>query len=100
MVAVLAIVAIVIDIGYAKQYRRLSQNSADAAALAAAQDLDGTAAKTTTAVATAKTWAQKNDPNITAATWTGCADPSALPYTPDPNNTCISFAANYLTVRV
>lgn len=100
MVAVLAVVAIVIDIGYAKQYRRLSQNSADAAALAAAQDLDGTAARTTTALATAKTWAQKNDPSITASSWAGCADPSALPYTPDPNNTCISFAATYLTVRV
>jgi len=100
MVAVLAIVAIVIDIGYAKQYRRLSQNSADAAALAAAQDLDGTAAKTTTAVATAKTWTTKNDPKITAASWTGCTDPNALPYRPDPNNSCISFASNYLTVRV
>ena len=41
MVAVLTMVAVVIDLGYAKQYRRLSQNSADAAALAAAQDLDG-----------------------------------------------------------
>ena len=87
MVAVLAIVAIVIDLGYAKQYRRLSQNSADAAALAAAQDLDGTAAKTTVALATAKSWAQKNDPNLTAATWAGCVDPDALPYRPDPGNT-------------
>lgn len=100
MVAVLAVVAIVIDIGYAKQYRRLSQNSADAAALAAAQDLDGTAARTTTAVATAKTWTTKNDPSITAASWTGCIDADALAYKPDPNNSCISFSANYLTVRV
>jgi hypothetical protein len=100
MIAVLAIVAIVVDIGYAKQYRRMSQNSADAAALAAAQDLDGTAAKTTTAVATAKTWAHKNDEHVTAASWSGCRDPKALPYRPDPNNTCISFSANYLTIRV
>ncbi|HWJ98511.1 MAG TPA: pilus assembly protein TadG-related protein [Acidimicrobiales bacterium] len=100
MVALLAIVAIVIDIGYAKQYRRLSQNSADAAALAAAQDLDGTAAKTLSAVVTAKTWAQKNDPTLTPASWTGCTNADALPYTPDPNNSCISFAADYLTVRV
>lgn len=100
MVAVLAMVAIVVDIGYAKQYRRLSQNTADAAALAAAQDLNGTAARTTTAVATAKTWATKNDKNVTAASWVGCTDAKALPYRPDPNNTCISFSTDYLSVRV
>jgi hypothetical protein len=100
MVALLAMVAIVVDIGYAKQYRRLSQNTADAAALAAAQDLNGTVAKTTVATATAKAWATKNDNNVTASSWDGCADASALPYRPDPNNTCISFSANYLTVRV
>lgn len=100
MVALLAIVAIVVDIGYAKQYRRLSQNAADASALAAAQDLDGTATRTTTAVITAKAWAGKNDPKLTAATWAGCTDPDALPVRPDPGNTCISFSSNYLTVRV
>ncbi len=100
MIAILTIVALVVDVGYAKQYRRLSQNSADAAALAAAQDLDGSPAKTTTALATAKTWARKNDAQITAASWAGCTDPKALPVRPDPGNSCISFSPDYLTVRV
>ncbi|QXC63525.1 hypothetical protein KSP35_13310 [Aquihabitans sp. G128] len=102
MLALLAMVALVVDIGYAKQYRRQAQNSADAAALAAAQDLTGTASGATTAVATAKAWALKNDSQISAASWAGCRDAGALPVTPDTasDNRCISFSADYLSIRV
>lgn len=100
MLSVLAITALVIDIGYAKQSRRLAQNTADAAALAAAQDLDGTAPSTVTAVASARSWAQKNDPDLTTAAWSGCTDADALPVRPDPATTCISFSADRMTVRV
>lgn len=102
LLALLAVVALVVDVGFAKQYRRQAQNSADAAALAAAQDLDGTAASTATAIATAKAWALKNNPSITATSWVGCQDAAALALTPDTanSNTCISFAADRLSVRV
>lgn len=100
MVSLVIIAAIVVDIGYAKQQRRSSQNSADAAALAAAQDLDGTSSKLPTAMATAKRWAEKNDAAFTASSWTGCKDPLALPVRPETNNPCISFSTDLLTVRV
>jgi hypothetical protein len=98
MVSLLGMTALVVDVGYAKQYRRVAQNGADAAALAAAQDLDGSSVST--AVGRAKAYALKNDPRITQGSWSGCQDPGHLERTPDPGNSCISFTADLLTVRV
>lgn len=100
MVIFVATAALVVDIGYAKQVRRHAQNTADAAALAAAQELDGTSAALTQAVTTAKAWAHKNDPELTAGSWVGCKDSDALSVTPDLSNECISFSSDRLTVRV
>ncbi|WCO65996.1 pilus assembly protein TadG-related protein [Iamia majanohamensis] len=93
IVPLLLVGALVIDVGYAKDQRRITQNAADAAALAAAQEMDGTSGQLTRAVATAKTWAAKNLPGLTATDWVGCTDPDALTARPDltANNTCISF---------
>lgn len=100
MVGLLIMLALVVDIGYARQDRRLAQNTADAAALAAAQDLDGTTGALSVAVATAKSWASRNDPDLATTSWSGCRDVGALPVRPDGANSCISFSADHLTVRV
>ena len=84
MVSLVAITALVVDIGYAKSYRRQAQATADAAALAAVQDLDGSSAALTTAVATAKSYAAKNSSAIPATSWAGCTDGEHLTVTPDP----------------
>lgn len=92
-VPLLIIAALVIDVGYAKQRRRVVQTGADAAALAAAQELDGTSTQLTRAVAAAKLWARKNVDGLTDADWIGCRDPKALAHRPDTaaNDQCISF---------
>lgn len=104
IVPLLIITALVMDVGYAKHRRRQIQSSADAAALAAAQELDGTSGQLTRAVAAAKEWAGKNNELLTADSWTGCRDEGALPHRPDTaaDNTCISFdsAGSPTTVRV
>lgn len=93
IVPLLIVTALVTDIGFAKQRRREVQSAADAAALAAAQELDGTSTQVTRAVAAAKTWAAKNLDDLSATDWVGCTDAGALAARPDTanRNTCISF---------
>lgn len=97
MVAMLAMAAVAIDLSNARQQRRLSQASADAAALAAAQDLPDA----TKVVATAKEYAARNF-EVTDADWLGCTDEDHLPETPDAANanTCISIDEAFGQVRV
>ena len=97
MSAMLAFSALVIDVSNAMQIRRQAQNSADAAALAGAQDLPNAAA----VVATVKQYAYENM-NIASSTWVGCSDPLALSRRPDVanSNTCISIDNAYQRVRV
>ncbi len=97
MVSLLTFSALVIDIGNARQVRRRAQNSADAAALAAAQDLPSA----TAVVATVKAYASENM-GIASTAWIGCADPQALSVRPDTfnSNTCISIDAAFSRVRV
>lgn len=97
MTAMLAFAALGVDIGNARQHRRASQNAADAAALAAAQDLPNT----TTAIATAKAYAQDNYGTPTTA-WVGCTDSERLALVPDTanSNQCISFSSDRRQVRV
>ncbi len=93
IVPLLIVAALVIDIGYAKQQRRQVQAAADAAALAAGQELDGSGDQIAKAIAAAKTWAAKNLPDLTSSSWVGCRDAQALEKTPDTanDNQCISF---------
>lgn len=100
VVPLLIMVALVVDVGYAKQRRRLVQSTADAAALAAAQELDGGGDQVARAVAAAKTWAAKNQPELTAGSWAGCSDPTALAYRPEAGNTCISFDSSSAPSKV
>jgi hypothetical protein len=97
MTALLGFAALVIDIANATQVRRQAQNTADAAALAGAQDLpDGAAV-----VATVKDYAERNL-DIAPEDWAGCSDLEALSQHPDGvnTNTCISIDAAFERVRV
>lgn len=97
LTALLGFAALVIDIANATQVRRQAQNTADAAALAAAQDLPD-ASKV---VATAKAYATTNL-GIAVADWVGCVDTDAFPIHPDSasSNTCISIDPAFERVRV
>ena len=97
LVAMLTMSAIAIDLSNARQQRRQSQGSADAAALAGAQDLPDAAA----VVATVKAYALDNF-GIAAPAWIGCTDPDHLPELPDSANsdTCISIDEAFSRVRV
>ena len=79
MTALLAMSALAIDIANARQQQRQAQGSADAAALAAAQDLPDPNA----AVATVKQYAADNFDTAPAA-WNGCRTPTTLPSYPTP----------------
>jgi hypothetical protein len=95
--AMLGFAALAVDLANTAQVRRQAQNSADAAALAAAQDLpDGAAA-----VATAKEYALANY-DIAESAWVGCSDDEALTVVPDlaSSNTCISIDEAFEQVRV
>lgn len=97
MTALMGMAALAIDLANARQERRQSQASSDAAALAAAQDLPDTAR----VVATAKAYALRND-GVAAAAWSGCTDPDALAVLPDlaNSNRCISVDESFSRVRV
>jgi Flp pilus assembly protein TadG len=97
MTALLGMSAIAIDITNARQQQRQAQGSADAAALAAAQDLPDPNA----VVATAKEYAADNF-DTTASAWSGCQDPDHLAELPDAGNgnSCISIDEAFSRVRV
>jgi hypothetical protein len=96
-VVLLGFAAIAIDMTNARQQRRQAQGSADAAALAAAQDLPDP----DVVVATVKEYALQNF-GTAVADWVGCTDPDALVELPDVDNsnTCISIDEPYKRVRV
>ena len=95
--AMLAFSALVIDVANAMQTRRQAQNSADAAALAGAQDLPNSA----TVVSMIKQYAYSNM-GIASSAWINCSDPQALSRLPDVANsdTCISIDNAFQRVRV
>jgi Flp pilus assembly protein TadG len=97
LVLMLGIMALVIDLGNARQQRRVAQSSADSAALAGGEAIESgmdRGAGTipwSTVVTQIKAYAKAND-NIPTSAWVGCADPGKLAYRPDStnNNACIS----------
>ncbi len=98
MVAVLLflIAALVVDLGFARDTKRQSQNAADASALAAGNALylaTGTCSTVpcwSQAVQAAKDYAEVNF-DVPQSAWTGCADPGKLTYVPAGGSNCISF---------
>ena len=93
----LGFAAIAVDMTNARQVRRQAQGSADAAALAGAQDLPDPNA----VVATVKDYALQNF-DTAVSDWVGCSDPDALVELPDlgNSNTCISLDEPLARVRV
>ncbi len=103
LTAVLAVLlfgmaALVVDLGIARDNRRQAQNTADSAALAAANALYATTAPDLTkpgdfdaAVLAAKDYAAKNY-GTTEAEWAGCVNPEPLKFQyPGTGTSCISF---------
>jgi Flp pilus assembly protein TadG len=106
LVVLLGFSALAIDVGNAYQQKRLAQSSADAAALAAAQELTNlslpASVRATNAVSAAKNYAQRNFATDPSA-WSGCPDSSALAIVPDlsvNNNACVSLDTTLTRVRV
>ena len=93
MTVLLGFAALVVDLGYARVKSRQVQNSADAAALGAAQDLP----TASTAVATAQSLAVTNLPDGVFP-WGTCTDTKKLPKT--TTTQCVSFDTSYTQVRV
>ena len=96
LVVALGILAIVIDLGNARDERRQAQVGADAAALAGAETIEafgdnftGTADQWQSIVDQVKAYAKENF-NTPASVWNGCTDSSALSYRPDSGDGCIS----------
>jgi type II secretory pathway pseudopilin PulG len=101
LVLMLGIVALVVDLGNARQQRRVAQASADAAALAGGEAIESGMDRGTgtipwsTVVTQIKNYAKAND-NIPLSAWVGCTDTYKLGYRPDSgnNNACISAGRN------
>ncbi len=97
MVAVVATVlflvaALVVDLGLARDIRRQSQNSSDAAALAAGNALYTplNVPDFAMAVTEAKTYSLVNF-GIPLTAWNSCTDPDKLSYVPPGSTPCVSF---------
>jgi hypothetical protein len=98
MIVMLLFAAFAIDFGALYNHRRLDQNAADSAALAAAQDLGGPVSQM---VATAKDYAEETlGESFTAAEWNSCgADGGSLPNLA-PGSNCISYSGDRVRVRI
>ena len=106
LIVLLGASALAIDVGNAYQQQRLAQSSADAAALAAAQELINlsvpASVRAANAIAEAKSYAERNFDTAPSA-WSGCADSDALAIVPDLSangNACISLDTTLTQVRV
>lgn len=107
MVALLVIAALVVDVGFGKQFRRQSQATADASALAAAQYLGSrpspaSQADLAEAARIARDLSIANEPQLTTTMWATCAAPETGWTVPTGATTgnCVSFKEGERLVRV
>ena len=97
MLALLAFAALAVDVGQIYSARRSDQSAADAAALAAAQDLPNT----TSAVSTAIRVAEDNlRVDLPASSWNSCGTETGALAVRASGANCISFDAPRNRVRV
>jgi Flp pilus assembly protein TadG len=89
--------ALVVDLGAARQLKRQSANTADAASLGATQDLPDIAS----AASTVKSLAQQNF-DVALSEWAGCTDDNPLEVQQDgiDGTACISYDRSFTTMRV
>lgn len=101
MVMAMTFVALVVDSGNGRQYRRQAQAAADGAALAGFQETTTAPLSWPNVVDRVKSYAQ-NDFNVAATAWAGCRDPAALGYLPDGanNDQCISGDSSSVPTRI
>lgn len=85
--------AFVVDLGNARDLRRQAQNTSDAAALAASNELfaEGHTPDFAAATAAARSYAAQNL-GVTDAEWDGCRDPGRLERVEPGGTECISFS--------
>ena len=101
LVLMLGIMALVVDLGNARQQRRAAQAGADSSALAGGEAIESGMDRSTgtipwsTVVTQIKNYAKAND-NIPLSAWVGCSDTYKLAYRPDSGNgnTCISASTS------
>jgi Flp pilus assembly protein TadG len=101
LVVMLGIMALVVDLGNARQERRAAQAGADSAALAGGEAIESGMDRSTgtipwpTVVTQIKNYALAND-NIPLSAWNGCNDTYKLAYRPDSanSNACISATSS------
>jgi Flp pilus assembly protein TadG len=94
-VMLLGMAAFVVDLGHARDSRRIAQKAADASALAAGNELylnnvSAFSPRITQAVDAAKAYALNNY-GVTDAEWASCTDSGKLAYVPASSTPCISF---------
>jgi hypothetical protein len=98
MTTLMGVVALVVDLGNARQQERQAEAAVDAAALAGTQriedfggDFSGSPSQWQAVVTEVKQYSEKNF-GVAGTAWVGCGDLGALPYHPDTSNsnTCIS----------
>jgi hypothetical protein len=94
------ICALVVQLGFARDVRRQSQNASDASALAAAQALMKTGSPDfAAAVAAAKNYATVNF-RVANSAWDDCSDPGRPAGWYTPSTACISFDSQTKPTRV
>ena len=101
LTVLLGMLALVVDIGNARQQRRQAQVAADASALAAVEVIEsygpgfeGSPGQWTSVIQQVKGYAQQNF-GVETGDWYGCTDPSALTFTPDSGNSNSCISADY-----
>jgi len=94
MVVILGFAALSVDLGYGYEIHRQAQNSADAAALGAAQDLPNL----TTTESDAKSLSLTNLPHGSFP-WSTCTDSGSLGVN-SQDTSCISYDTSFTRVRV
>lgn len=94
MVVLLGFAALTVDVGYGYEQHRQVQNSADAAALGAAQDLPDL----TSTANDAESLSQTNLPHGTFP-WSSCTDSSSLAVVSQQTG-CVSYDSSFTRVRV
>ena len=101
LVVVLMFVALAVDLGHAREERRQVQAAADAAALAATDDVSAATFSWPAVVTDAKLYGSQNV-GVPTSAWVGCTDTGALSYRPDSvnNDACISADSSVAPTRI
>jgi Flp pilus assembly protein TadG len=96
LVVLLGMAGLVVDIGFADEQQNQLQNSVDAAALAAAQDLPNL----TRAAGTVQSYVATNIPGVSFA-WSTCTDANKpVGWQRSTASACISFDPSFTQIRV